>query len=80
VRFAFEKKQDRRMQQQTGHETNPSIRNCVSNEVYGLDVPSKQDRSKERNGIPKVPHSHTDNEKEENKFAPCLVFSLHDQD
>ena len=79
LRFAFKKKQNCRVEQQAGHETNSSVRNPIGNKVYGLDLLPKQNKTEEGHGIPKVPHGHADNEEEECEFAPRLVLSLHNQ-
>ena len=80
LRFAFKKKQHCRVEQQAGHETNTTIRNRISNKVYGLDFSPKQDKAEEGHGISKMPHGNADNEEEEYEFAPRFVLSLHNQD
>jgi len=80
LRFAFKKKQNCRVEQKAGHETNSSVRNRIGNKVYGLDFSPKQDKTEERHGISKVPHGNADNEEEEYEFTPRFLFSLHNQD
>src|SRR3972149_10553347 len=73
LRFAFKKKQNGRVKQQTGHKTNSSIRNRIGNKVYGLDFSPKQDKTEEGHGISKVPHSNADNEEEEYGIS-CFFY------
>ena len=80
LRFAFKKKQNCRVEQQTGHKTNSSVRNRIGNKVYGLDFSHKQDETEEGHSISKMPHSHADNKEEEYEFTPRFMFSLHNQD
>src|SRR4030067_1790997 len=80
LRFAFKKKQNCRVEQQAGHKTNSSIRNCICNKVYGLDFSPEQNKAKKGHGISKVPHGNADNEEEEYEFTPRFMFSLHNQD
>ena len=80
LRFAFKKKQNCRVEQQAGHETNSSVRNRIGNKVYGLDFSPKQDKTEEGHGISKVPHGNADDEEEEYEFTPRFLFSLHNQD
>ncbi len=68
------------MEQKAGHKTDACVRNCVCNKVYRCNIFPEEEKTKEVDGIPKVPHSHTDNQEEEYEFTPRLLFSLYDQD